>query len=86
MLAGLVPVFQSLSLRVALSVMGVDAEFGESARGYQRFDIFDADGLRTKSVLDRFPNVVVGRSKRHVVQADPTLLRRPQLISSKESD
>lgn len=86
MLAGIVPLSQSLSLRVALIVQGVDVEFGESARGYQRFDIFDADMTRTRDVLGRFPRVVVGRAKRKVQSPDASLLKRPQLISSKESD
>lgn len=86
MLAGIVPLSQSFALRVALAVNGVDVEFGDTARGFQRFDIFDADVLRTKTVLDRFPRVVVGRAKRKVQAHDASLLKRPQLISSKESD
>jgi hypothetical protein len=85
MLAGLVPVSQSLALRVALVVQGVDVEFGESARGYQRFDIFDADRLRTESVLSRFPNVRTGKARIKVKTADASLLGRPKLENRRDT-
>jgi hypothetical protein len=86
MLAGIVPFGQALSLRVALIVQGVDVEFGESSSGYTRFDIFDADRQRYTEVLNRFPRVRTGRAKRKVKVGDASLLKRPELISSKELD
>lgn len=88
MLAGIVPVNQSLALRVALIVQGVDVEFGEVATKapYQRFDIFDADGPRVADVLAKFPQVRLGKARRKVKLSDASQLRRPQLISSKETD
>ncbi|QJD50761.1 hypothetical protein KNV00_gp044 [Streptomyces phage Bmoc] len=88
MRAGIVPVSQSLSLRVALIVQGIDVEFGDIATKapYQRFDIFDADARRVDDVLKNFPMVRVGRSKGKVKMADPSLLKRPELRSSKELD
>lgn len=88
MLAGLVHVGQSLALRVALITQGIDVEFGQVATTapYQRFDIFDADGPRVSEVLAKFPNVRMGRAKRKVKLGNASLLRRPQLISSKETD
>lgn len=88
MLAGVVPVSQSLSLRVALIVQGIDVEFGETSTlaPYQRFDIFDADMARVRGVLDNFPRVRVGKSKGKVKMTDPSLLKRPELRSSKELD
>lgn len=85
MLAGLVPISQSLALRVALIVQGVDVEFGESALGFQRFDIFDAERLRTESVLNRFPRVVVGKARTKVKTADASLLGRPKLENRRDS-
>lgn len=88
MLAGVVPLRDVLSLRVALCVEGIDAEFGDVATKtpYQRVDIFDADRVRVDNILKRFPRVMMGTAKRKAKTADPTLLRRPQLISSKETD
>ena len=86
MLAGIVPAAQSLSLRVALIVQGVDVEFGESARGYTRFDIFDADRIRYTEVLNRFPRVRTGKARVQAKTGDASLLKRPQLVSSKELD
>lgn len=88
MLAGIVPVSQAFALRVALTVQGIDVEFGEVATTvpYQRFDIFDADGQRVAGVLGRFPNVKVGKARRKVKLSNPAQLRRPQLRSSKETD
>lgn len=88
MLAGVVPLSQSLSLRVALIVQGIDVEFGDvsTKAPYQRFDIFDADMARVNDVLTRFPRVRTGKSRGKVKTADASLLRRPQLISSKETD
>jgi hypothetical protein len=85
MLAGIVPISQSLALRVALVVQGVDVEFGESARGYQRFDIFDADRLRTESVLSNFPNVRTGKARVKVKTADASLLGRPKLENRRDT-
>lgn len=85
MLAGLVPVHQSLSLRVALIVQGVDVEFGETARGFQRFDIFDADRMRTDGVLSNFPKVVIGKARIKVKTADASLLGRPKLENRRDS-
>jgi len=88
MLAGIVPLRDSLSLRVALIVQGVDVEFGPIATTgpFQRFDIFDADMARVSEVLKRFPRVKVGKSKGKVKLADASLLKRPELRSSKELD
>lgn len=87
MLAGLVHTSQSLALRVAFITEGVDVEFGETATKapYQRFDVFDADRLRVEKVLSRFPNVRVGKAKRKVKLGDSSLLKRPELIPSKEA-
>lgn len=86
MIAGVVPVSQSLALRVALITQGIDVEFGATATvaPYQRFDIFDADNLRVREVLNRFPRVKTGKAKKRVKLSDPSLLKRPQLRSSKE--
>lgn len=88
MLAGIVPVSQAFALRVALTVQGIDVEFGEVATTvpYQRFDIFDADGQRVSKVLARFPRVETGKARRKVKLSNPAQLRRPQLRSSKETD
>lgn len=90
MLAGVVPVSQAFALRVALAVQGIDVEFGPVATKapYQRFDIFDADGQRVAGVLGRFPRVKVGKAKpnRKAKLGNASLLRRSQLISSKETD
>lgn len=88
MLAGIVPVRDSLALRVAFIVQGVDVEFGEVATKapFQRIDIFDADMQRVNEVLARFPRVRIGKSKGKVKVADASLLKRPELRSSKELD
>lgn len=88
MIAGIVHVGQSLALRVALITQGIDVEFGDVATKapYQRFDIFDADGPRVAQVLAKFPQVHLGKAKRKVKLGNASLLRRPQLISSKETD
>lgn len=85
MLAGIVPFGQALSLRVALIVQGVDVEFGESARGYTRFDIFDADRLRYTEVLNRFPHVRTGKARIKVKTADASLLGRPKLENRRDT-
>jgi len=86
MLAGMVLLSQSLSLCVALIVQGVDVEFGETARGYQRFDIFDAYSDRYGKVLAQYPRVVTGKAKRKAQTGDASLLNRPELRSSRELD
>jgi hypothetical protein len=90
MLTGLVHVGQSLALRVALITQGIDVEFGDVATKapYQRFDIFDADGPRVARVLTNFPQLHLGKAKpnRKAKLGNASLLRRPQLISPKESD
>lgn len=87
MLAGIVPVSQKLSLQVALIVQGVDVEFGDVATRspFQRFDIFDADMSRVESVLENFPRVRVGRSRRKVKLGDTSLLVKGQAVSSKDT-
>jgi hypothetical protein len=87
MLAGLVHTSQSLALRVAFITEGVDVEFGETATKapFQRFDIFDADSMRVQRILKLFPSVKVGKSKRKVKLGDASLLKRPELIPSKEA-
>ena len=88
MVTGLVHIGQSLALRVALITQGIDVEFGDVATKapYQRFDIFDADSVRVRSVLVNFPQLHLGKAKRKAKLGNPSLLRRPQLISSKETD
>lgn len=88
MLAGIVPLRDALSLRVAMIVQGVDIEFGPIATKapFQRFDIFDADLSRVEDVLSNFPRVRVGKAKRKVKMGDASLLARPELRSSRELD
>lgn len=88
MLAGIVPLRDALSLRVAMIVQGVDIEFGPIATKapFQRFDIFDADLSRVEDVLSNFPRVRVGSAKRKVKMGDASLLARPELRSSRELD
>lgn len=88
MLAGIVPVRDSLAFRVACIVQGIDVEFGDVATKapFQRIDIFGADMQRVNEVLTRFPRVRIGRSRTKVKTGDASLLKRPQLVSSKELD
>lgn len=87
MLAGIVPVRDSLALRVAFIVQGIDVEFGDVATKapFQRIDIFDADMQRVNEVLARFPRVRTGRSRTKVKTGDASLLGRPKLENRRDS-
>ncbi len=87
MIAGIVPLRDALSLRVAMIVQGVDIEFGDVATKapFQRFDILEADETRARAIIARFPRVVVGKPVRKWKAADASLLKKGKVVSSKDT-
>lgn len=87
MIAGIVPLRDALSLRVAMIVQGVDIVFGDVATKapFQRFDILEADETRARNVLANFPRVRVGRPRRKVNLGDASLLKKGAPLSSKDT-
>ncbi|QNN98263.1 hypothetical protein SEA_LILMARTIN_264 [Streptomyces phage LilMartin] len=87
MIAGIVPVRDALSLRVAMIVQGVDIEFGPIATRapFQRFDILEADETRARAIIARFPRVRVGTPVKKWKEADASLLGRAKLVSQKDT-
>jgi hypothetical protein len=80
----MVPMRNSLALRTAACVLGIDIEFGkiDSANKFQRIDVLS--DLGGQDILRRY-SVIVGRPAKgkHYQEGDKKLLGRPKLESSK---
>lgn len=87
MIAGIVSTRESLALRVAMVVQGVDIEFGKTSEvlPFQRFDILEADESRARAVLAKFPNVRTGRPVKKFKEAPKGLVGRPKVHNRRDT-
>lgn len=88
MITGMVRTSKALALRTAACVAGVDIEFGktDSKNMFQRIDVLSSE-FGARDILRRY-GVIVGRpiKGKHYQESDRSLVGRPKLVPSKETD